>query len=220
MDPWLREQVKVRRPVTQIYNGIDTERFAPHGPVASLRQELGLRSSTLVIAAVGRLDPIKDHAGLIQTFAQVRQAYPDCALVIVGDGPEHERLAAMQAPGVFLLGARYDIPEILRAVDVFALASINEGISNTILEAMATGLPVVSTNVGGTPELITHGDNGFLAKPGCIEELASHLLAYLQDPGLRKEHGLQNRKVTNERFSIQAMVQGYEQVWRRVAGKR
>jgi glycosyltransferase involved in cell wall biosynthesis len=85
---------------------------------------------------------------------------------------------------------------------------------------MATGLPVVSTNVGGTPELITHGDNGFLAKPGCIEELASHLLAYLQDPGLRKEHGLQNRKVTNERFSIQAMVQGYEQVWRRVAGKR
>lgn len=219
MQEWLQDRVKVRRPVTQIYNGIDTSRFSSSGDQAPLHQELGLSPGTRVIVAVGRLDPIKDHAGLIKAFEQVRQSYPDCALAIVGDGPEWERLAAHDVPRVHLLGARGDIPEILRSADVFALASINEGISNTILEAMATGLPVVSTNVGGTPELITHEENGFLADPRDVEGVASYLLTYLRDRELRAEHGHRNRRRAEQRFSIEAMVQGYEQVWRRVAEK-
>lgn len=217
MKGWLEDRVRVRAPVTQIYNGIDTSRFSPRGPGASLRQELGISESTQIIAAVGRLDPIKDHLRLIQAFGEVQKTNPDCALVIVGDGPEQERLAAMGPSRVYLLGARNDVPEILRDVDIFALASINEGISNTILESMAAGLPVVSTRVGGTPELIEHEVNGLLAEPRDANTLASHLLTYLNSHELRTEHGQRNRRLAKERFSIGAMVAGYEQVWRRVA---
>ena len=219
IEAWLQDQVRVLCPLTQIYNGIDTSIFSPEGKQADLRQELGLAHETTLIACVGRLDPIKNHAGLIQAFHQVRQTFPESALLIVGGGPEGERLEALQTPGVYFLGGRYDIPDVLRAVDVFALASFNEGISNTILEAMATGLPVVSTAAGGTPELISHEHNGLLAKPGAVEPLASHLLYYLQNPELRAEHGRRNRSIARERFSIEAMLEGYEQVWRRVAGR-
>ncbi len=219
MESWLQDEIKVFAPVSQIYNGIDTAHFSPQGDTAELRQELGLNGSTKLIGCIGRLDPIKDHAGLIRAFEQARQSEPDCALVIVGDGPEREQLEAVSTPGVSFVGARYDVAQILRELDIFALASVNEGISNTILEAMATGLPVVSTNVGGTPELIAHGHNGLLAEPRNHLQLASHLLAYLQSDELRQEHGRRNRRITKDRFSIEAMVQGYEQVWHRVANR-
>jgi sugar transferase (PEP-CTERM/EpsH1 system associated) len=218
MQKWLREEVKVFRPVTRIYNGIDTVRFSPTGPGSALRRELGLARSTLLVACVGRLDPIKNHIGLIEAFRRSHGKYTDSALAIVGDGPERERLAATKAPGVYLVGARYDIPEILRAADLFVLASFNEGISNTILEAMATGLPVVSTDAGGTPELISHGRNGLLSAPNDIDMLASHMLAYFRNPEMRIEHGRLNRRIAENKFGIRNMVEGYEQVWHRVAG--
>ena len=220
MESWLQGEVKVFAPVSQIYNGIDTSLFSPEGKKAALRHELGLKASTKLIGSIGRLDPIKDHVGLIQAFQEVHQSCPDCALIIVGNGPERERLEAMSTPGVYFLGARYEVAQILRDMDIFALASINEGISNTILEAMATGLPVVSTNVGGTPELITHEYNGLLAEPRDHGQLASYLLTYLQAPAMRAEHGQHNRRITQERFSIEAMVQGYELVWSRISGKK
>ena len=217
MKTWIEREVNVFCPVTQIYNGIDTSRFSPEGPSTSLREKLGLSPETRLIVTIGRLDPIKDHAGLIQAFGQVRQFFSNCALILVGDGPERSRLNEVAGPGVFLIGSRSDIPSLLREADIFALASINEGISNTILEAMASGLPIVATDAGGTPELISHGKNGFLATPRNYEMLASHLLSYLRDPNLCKEHGEGNRRIVEERFSISAMVQGYEDVWRRVA---
>ncbi len=218
MQKWLREEVRVFRPVTRIYNGIDTTRFSPRGAKAALRQELGLKDSTVLVACVGRLDPIKNHAGLIEAFQLAHRSFPDSALAIVGDGPERERWAGTPPPGVFFAGARYDIPEILRAADVYSLASFNEGISNTILEAMATGLPVVSTSAGGTPELVFHGRNGLLSKAKDVRTLASHLLAYFRNPNMRAEHGRLNRIIAENRFGIGKMVDGYERIWRRVAG--
>lgn len=215
---WLEQTVKVKRPVTQVYNGVDFDHYPLRDGGGSLRTELGLTATTPLIGVVGRLDPIKDHAGLIHAFEKVRKKYPDSHLVIAGHGPEEGRLHDLNAENVHILGLRKDIPEILRAIDVFALASLNEGISNTILEAMACGLPVVSTNVGGTPELIRHGENGFLVPLRDYDGLAAYLTHYLSSVDLRLHHGAKNRQTIRTQFTNAAMVAGYEAVWQRVAG--
>ncbi|HXG05046.1 MAG TPA: glycosyltransferase, partial [Candidatus Binatia bacterium] len=154
---WLVEHVGVpTAKVTRIYNGVDTSRFFPAD--TPWGRPFGLDLHEPVVGTVGRLDPVKDHAGLIQAFGRLAGDHPGARLLIVGDGPcrrELETLAASLTPGrVTFAGERGDVPELLRLMDVFALASLGEGISNTILEAMATGLPVVTTRVGGNPELV------------------------------------------------------------------
>jgi len=216
---WLEHTVKVKRPVTQVYNGVDFDQYPARDGGGRLRHELGLTAETPLIGVVGRLDPIKDHAGLIQSFGKVRKQYPGCHLVIAGHGPEEGRLRDLNAEHVHILGLRKDIPEILRTIDVFAMASLNEGISNTILEAMACGLPVVSTAVGGTPELILHGENGFLVQPRDYEGLAAFLTQYLSSADLRLQHGENNRQIIKEKFTNAAMVAGYEAVWKRVSAR-
>lgn len=215
---WLERTVKVKRPVTHVYNGVDFDRYPVRDGRGSLRSELGLATTAPLVGVVGRLDPIKDHAGLIQAFELLRKQIPDSHLVIVGHGPEEHRLRELHAENVHLLGLRKDIPDILRAIDVFALASLNEGISNTLLEAMACGLPVVSTAVGGTPELIRHGENGFLVEARDYEGFADCLARYVNSAALRFEHGLRNRQTISSQFTPEAMVRGYEMVWSRVAG--
>ncbi len=212
---WLENSVRVFRPVTQIYNGIDVDVYNQGGAGSFLRSELGLSAKSLLRGVVGRLDPIKDHVGLFQAFSQVREKISDAHLIVIGDGPEMSRLKYISTQGIHFLGMRTDIPEIYRSLDVFALASFNEGISNTILEAMACGLPVVSTAVGGTPELITHDKNGFLVQPGGYKQFANFLLRYLMDIDLRKQHGEISQRIIQERFSVSAMIVGYESVWRR-----
>ena len=136
----------------------------------------------------------------------------------MGEGDEEERLAALAGPRVRLLGERHDVPELLRAFDVFVLCSRNEGISNTILEAMASGLPVIASNVGGTPELVEHERTGSLFPAGDAEALASLLAKYRADSGLREAQARNGRRRALEQFSIAAMVRAYEEVWSRVAG--
>jgi sugar transferase (PEP-CTERM/EpsH1 system associated) len=215
---WLERTVKVKKPVNQVYNGVDFDRYPARDGQGSLRCELGLAATAPLVGVVGRLDPIKDHAGLIQAFGLLRKPFPDSHLVIVGHGPEEHRLRELNAENVHLLGLRKDIPEILRAIDVFALASLNEGISNTLLEAMACGLPVVSTAVGGTPELIRHGENGFLVEARDYKGFADFLARYINSDALRFRHGVKNRQIINTRFTTEAMVKGYEKIWSRVAG--
>ena len=214
---WLEDEVRVGKPVTQIYNGVDTEVFRP-GPDGGVRAELGIPGRSFVIGSVGRLDPIKDHSTLFRAFVRLREAVPDARLLVVGDGPERERLESEAGPGVVFLGNRTDVPRVLRALDVLVLCSRNEGISNTILEAMASGLPVVATRVGGNPELVVPGATGELVSPGAPGEISDRLLRYVRDPMLAKAHGMAGRKRVLECFSIEAMVAGYERVWRRVAG--
>jgi len=212
---WLEKEVRVFRPVTQIYNGVKLHTDYNSLEPASLRQELGLSRSTLLIGTVGRLDPIKDHAGLIQAFQEVRIQVPASHLILVGDGPEWQTLQTLQTDGVHLLGMRTDVAAILRQLDLFVLPSLNEGISNTILEAMSAGLPVVATAVGGTPELVQHDKNGTLVAPRDYSGLARAMVRYLVDPQLCSTHGERNRCLVNEKFSIPSMVAGYESVWRR-----
>jgi glycosyltransferase involved in cell wall biosynthesis len=127
-------------------------------------------------------------------------------------------LSGAAGSGVRFLGNRTDLPRLLGALDVFALPSLNEGISNTILEAMASALPVVATRVGGNPELIDDGNTGTLVPPGEAAALQAALRRYHASRERRRDHGQAARRKVMEQFSIGRMTAAYETVWRRVAG--
>jgi sugar transferase (PEP-CTERM/EpsH1 system associated) len=221
---WLIEDVGVpRRKVLSICNGVDTRRFAPVGRQAA-RAALGLGPEQVVVGTVGRLDPVKDHVGLLKAFSQLPHDSPTL-LLIVGDGPCRKDLeAAVDALGlrqrVWLLGERNDVPALLSAMDVFVLCSVGEGISNTILEAMATGLPVVATRVGGNPELVTDGRTGFLVDARSPAALATSLRRYLDEPALLAQHGRAARDHAEAEFSLERMVAGYERLYGHLLDRR
>ena len=217
---WLRDSVKIRKPITQIYNGVDTDVYRPGPPASSVREDLGLTEGSLVLGTVGRLDPIKDHPSLFRAFAELRPVFPDLTLLVVGNGPEYDRLRQLSGPGIRVLGDRHDVRDLLRLIDVFVLSSINEGISNTILEAMAAGRPIVATRVGGNPELVCDGETGRLVQPKDPSALAAAVAEYLSSPDLRRRHGHAAREAALGRFSIPAMVASYEGIYRRLATRR
>ena len=150
-----------------------------------------LPPSARVVGTVGRLAAVKDQATLIRALAhtlEVRPEYRACLRgILVGDGPERPALEQMIAASglqelVWLAGDREDIPALLARMDIFVLPSLGEGISNTVLEAMAAALPVVATRVGGNPELVADGESGELVPVGDVHALATALMALLDDP--------------------------------------
>jgi sugar transferase (PEP-CTERM/EpsH1 system associated) len=222
---WLVEDVRVpAHKVSTIPNGVDLTRFSPGGR-REAREALGLPADGPVVGTVGRLDPVKDHAGLVRAFATLMRAYPDAVLVVAGDGPCHHELAGLVTElgagrRVRLLGERRDVPQLLTAMDLFVLPSIAEGMSNTILEAMATGLPVVATKVGGTQELVEDGATGRLVPPKDPRALAEAIAGYLDDPHLRTIHGKASRQRVSESFGLDGMCHAYENVYGRLLAGR
>ena len=222
---WLVAEVGIPpRKVTTIHNGVNLDRF---GVVEKrgAREQLGLPAEALVIGTVGRLDPVKDQAALVRALAGLLPGHPETWLVIVGDGPCRADLGRLSRElrvedRVRLLGQRSDVPVVLSAMDVFALPSIAEGMSNTVLEAMATGLPVVATRVGGSPELVADGVTGRLVPRSHERALCEALATYLEDADLREVHGKAARQRAIERFGLDRMCQGYVDVYRRVLAGR
>jgi glycosyltransferase involved in cell wall biosynthesis len=207
--------------ITVIRNGVDLARFGLTGP-RDARAALGLPKDRIIIGAVGRLVPVKDHATLIAAIARLRQRGIDVMAVIAGDGPlrpELETLAAASGVGdrVRLLGYRPDVAAVLAALDVFVMCSQSEGLSNTILEAMATGLPVVATAVGGTDELVEPGVSGLLVPPGSPAELADALAVLAGSGPCRARMGEAGRARARAEFSLSAMVRRYEDLYLRLA---
>jgi sugar transferase (PEP-CTERM/EpsH1 system associated) len=213
---WLQASVGVSpRKIQQLYSGVDTERFcrSPGRP----------GSDEIVIGTVGRLDAVKNHEELIAAFRRLLGELPDIAprlrLVIAGDGPLRQRLQELARDAgigdrVVFSGVAKDVPSVLRSLDVFALPSVNEGISNTILEAMASSLPVVAARVGGNPELVENGRTGTLYDPAAPDSLADALKPYLLDAGLRHAHGAAGRDRVERHFSLGTMVSRYEALYR------
>jgi len=209
--------------ITQIYNGVDTDCFSPRPTKLLHFLPPHLRGQNFfVIGTVGRIQAVKDQATLIRAFAELvrtRSEFSDrIRLAVVGDGPllaELRRLANFLgiADRVWLPGALKNIPEVLRAFDLFALPSLSEGISNTILEAMATGLPAVATDVGGNPELVINGTTGILVPVGDRRALAEAMAMYICHPEKIDEHGRAARQRAEAEFSIQAMVNAYSEVY-------
>jgi sugar transferase (PEP-CTERM/EpsH1 system associated) len=221
---WLVDDVGVpARKVTAICNGVDTQRFQARDRQAA-RRALSIQDGSVVIGSVGRLDPVKDHAGLIHAFAGVSDD-PRAVLLIAGEGPVRRELEMLiEACGlvgrVHLLGERGDVPRILAALDVFVLSSVGEGIANTILEAMATGLPVVATRVGGNPELVVDASTGFLVPPRSPGALTIALRCYLDDPVLATAHGRAGRARAVSEFSLERMVSAYGDLYARLLNVR
>ena len=221
---WLQATVGVpSRKITQIYNGVDSVKFHPRsGPRGPIGPPGFATGDAILIGSVGRLAHVKDFPTLIRAFDRLRELWPEgrtrLRMVIVGEGttrPECERLIAELGLGeqTWLAGDRSDIPELMRAMDLFVLPSLGEGISNTILEAMACGLPVIATDVGGNPELVAPGKTGTLVPVADHEKMAQALLAYVRDPARMAQEGRAARAEIEARFSMEAMVAGYLRVY-------
>ena len=179
--------MRPRRALLSVPNGIRLERFRPADDVArqSLVAELGLPTGSRIIGTVGRLQPVKDHALLLRAFAKVRVQVPEAALVIVGDGPLRAALEAQAeqaglSDAVRFMGDRHDVPRLLTGMEVFALTSTSEGYSVALLEACASSLPIVATDVGGNREIVRHGINGRLVPSGDTAAIATALIALLR----------------------------------------
>ena len=216
------------RRVTHICNGVDTERFVPDSTIdPGLLPPAFREAGVLRIGTVGRLQPVKDQATLLRAFAAARAssaaARAALRLVIVGGGPLEAELHALAASlelgdSCHFAGSRGDVPRLLRALDVFVLPSLNEGISNTILEAMASGVPTLVTAVGGNVELVPDGEVGWHFAPGDVGALCAHLLRYLHEPSTRAAHSAAARRRAVERYSLPTMVAAYQRVYDALLG--
>ena len=211
--------------VEQIYNGVDTERFAPSpgGPRPIAGAPFAAPAHWLV-GTVGRMQTVKHQTLLARAFVRMLALAPDlrerARLVLVGEGPlRAEAQAVLDAGGAadlaWLPGERGDVPEVMRGLDCFVLPSLAEGISNTILEAMACGLPVIATAVGGNPELVAAGRSGELVPADDVDAMAQALLQMARDPLRARAFGAAGREDVERRFSLQAMVAAYQGVYDR-----
>lgn len=195
--------------ITVILNGVDTEFYSP-GPG-------GQQPNPPVILSVARLVPDKDHDTLIAAFSQVSAAFPEAELWLLGDGP---RLAAIEAlaartlpPGrVRFWPGQPDIRPLLHQACLLVLSSRYEALPNVVLEAMAAGLPVAATRVGGLPELVVPGRTGWLVPPGDAPALAAAMSQALGDADAREALGRTGREIAVADFSLEAMTRRYEQV--------
>jgi len=182
------------------------------------RKELGLPTEGPVIGTVGRLVPIKGHVWLLQAAPQVLAEFPGACFVFIGGGPLLEELKRLAeelgiSRRVVFLGPRLDVPECLAALDVFALPSLNEGMGRVLIEAMAVGVPVVATRVGGIPDIVADRVTGLLVPPQDEKALASALLDLLRDPHRRRAYGEAARRSVDDRFDVTSMVKEIERLY-------
>lgn len=204
--------------ISRICNGVDIRRFAPG---ADLSAPPGLpfgRGGHWLVGTVGRLQAIKDQVSLVRGFAHWLErdeaARERARLVIVGDGPLRPAVEQTVAEAgldgkVWLAGERADIPQLMGALDCFVLPSRAEGISNTLLEAMACGLPVVATDVGGNAELVVDGETGILAPAEDPAALAGAMATYFSEPQRAMAHGVAGRERVEREFCLDVMVSRY-----------
>lgn len=204
-----------------VINGIDTERFARPTDVSELRKRLGLTDADVVIGTVARLSPVKDQKTLIAAFEILHRSSPGARLVLVGEGPSRAELeAAVSTAGltecVHFAGRQDDVLPYLNLFDVFVLSSRSEGIPLVILEAMAAGVPVLSTAVGGVPEIITDGETGVLVPPADADSLATALIELVQNRTRRRKLGRAGQELVRREYSLSRMAQTYLDEYRRL----
>jgi len=218
LERWLVETVGIpAKKVRHICNGVDTDRFHPEKPNAS-RKETGI-----VVGSVTRFSSIKDPVNLVDAFIEIADECKGAKLHMIGDGELYDTaLGKIHDAGLesraWLPGSRDDVAAQLRQMDVFVLGSLREGISNTVLEAMASGLPVVASDTGGNPELIDDGVNGVLVPPGDRRALADAIRDYVQHPDRCLRHGKASRDRILSRFSIRGMIENYRGLYEDALG--
>jgi L-malate glycosyltransferase len=208
-----------RNKIAVIDNGIVLDRYKPTNDLGGSRARLGLDPARLYVGNIARFHPVKDQVMLLRAFARVATARDDVDLLLVGDGPLRETLRDLALSlgihdRVRFLGIRADVPDILPALDVFALTSLSEAASLTLLEAMASGVPVVVTAVGGNPELVRNGIDGICVPRGDVGATARAILQILGDPTSASKMGRAARERVVERYQLDATVAAYIQLYR------
>ncbi len=210
-----------------IYNGVETSVFSSKSEDMKLgsRRALGIPDGCPVVAIVANLRPIKAIDVFLRASAIVAARYSDARFLIAGEGPERENLAALVRESgiedrVVFLGKRDDISAILSISSVGVLSSRSEGLSNAIIEYMAMGLPVVCTDVGGNPELVEDGRNGFLVPASDHAAMAKAILRILDSPELMKKMGKESFKKARDMFGLDGYIRRTEEYYLRLAGQR
>ena len=201
-----------------VRNGLDLEHFDALA-AQPLQAPLPGEGRPLV-AVIGNLWPVKGHRTLVEAVAQLPQELSQIRFVCAGEGPEREWLARRildlgLGERVLLVGHRLDVPAILARAQAACLCSSAEGLSNALMEAMAARLPIVATAVGGTPELVRDGENGYLVPSGDAKALAAKLAALLSRPAEAREMGLRGRRRVESELSMQRMADGHGALYRR-----
>jgi glycosyltransferase involved in cell wall biosynthesis len=212
----VNEGIPARR-VGFIFNGVDLTPYRLLVDRAAVRRELRLSAEDFILIQVARLVPIKDHLTALHVVKRVATELQCVRLLVVGEGPEEKAIREfisqnMLEEHVRLLGLRSDVPRLLSAADVFLLTSHTEGIPLTVIEAMAAGLPVVSTDVGGVAEVVCNGKTGLLAPAGDIETLAG-LVLRLAGSEERERMGRAGRERAFALFSEDEMVAAYDRLY-------
>lgn len=212
------------QPCRVILNGIPTDRYArPQIPRKHWRAREGFCDEDVLFVCAARFAPQKNHALLLKAFAQGPASDPNAHLVLVGDGALREQTeqqagALSLARQVHFLGLRTDIPDVLGAMDVFVLSSDYEGNPLSVMEAMASGLPVVSTGVGGVSDLVQSGKEGLIVRPRDIQGLSDAMVSLLRNREARESLGMAAAQRARENFDMSTMVQAYEEVYENLLG--
>jgi glycosyltransferase involved in cell wall biosynthesis len=201
-----------------ILNGIDVEKFQRNIDTTNKKAELQIGEDEMVVGSVGRLVQVKDYPTLLKAFAIITNKINKCKLVILGDGILRAELEAYVnenglSKKVMFLGSRRDIPEMMQIFDVFVLSSVSEGLPIALLEAMAAGIPVVATMVGGIPEVVVDGGTGLLVPPQNPAVLAEAISSVLLDKEKARYMGTSGRHRVVESFNLSNTSQSYEQVY-------
>lgn len=220
-DDHLREGIGVPEQYRVIPSGIDTARYA-RADGSGVRAETGFTGGA-VVGWAGRLVPVKDCATFLRAAAIIARSREDAGFLIAGDGEERGMLSALAgelgiASRVRFLGDRRDMPEVMAAMDVFVLSSRNEGFGRVIVEAMAAGVPVAATGVGGAVEVLDGGRAGLLVPPGDDGALAAAVLQVLGDAKVRAELSANGRLRAAE-FDMGKTVEAYADIYRELLGK-
>jgi len=218
LERYVRIGAVPRHKIRYIPNGVDTERFKPN-PEDRIKVQKELGVDGFIWLAVGRFDPQKDYSNMLQAFARVIHKHPDTVLLIAGDGPLKKTMENMARElgiekQVKFLGIRRDIPQLMNAADAYVMSSSWEGMPIVLLEASATGLPIVATDVGGNREVVLDGVTGFLVPPRNPEALAQAMLRMMDlSEEKRQEMGRAARKHVEENFSLDRVVDMWEALY-------
>lgn len=215
MERFYRDRLRWAGSLCTIYNGVRASTC--ERTRRQLRAHLGISEHELVLASIGRLVPLKRYDLLLYACRELTAEFP-LRLLLIGDGPERadlERFAQRLgiADRVQFLGARDDARQLLGAADLYALVSDSEGLSCSILEAMAAGLPLVVTSVGGNPELVRHAYNGLLSSPGDSQALTQNLRVLLSANQVRRDFGSRSAALAADHFSLVACVNRYQSIY-------
>ncbi|UCG52469.1 MAG: glycosyltransferase [Candidatus Latescibacterota bacterium] len=211
------ESLDARR-VVVIYNGVDVEKYRPGEPNPSLQSSLGIKNGERVITTVSSLNRYKGIDVLLRAASPVCREFDDIRFVIVGGGPERDALETLSAElgltdRVIFTGIRTDVDDILRLSDLFVLPSRTEAFPNVVLEAMASGLPVVSTDVGSVAELVEEGKSGLRVPSENVDELCGAIRSLLVDATKAKSFGKRGRAIVEDNFRLEGMCHERERLF-------